>query len=72
VFRDRLPAKHSHPSTDAYVSSVQHETIAGNPNTLPPQTYNQVLELGRVGVCARADRRHYNSVPNVRVQNGHL
>jgi hypothetical protein len=51
---------------------VQHETIAGNPNTLPPQTYNQVLELGRVGVCARADRRHYNSVPNVRVQNGHL
>ncbi|MGA9509988.1 MAG: hypothetical protein WBV55_15330 [Candidatus Sulfotelmatobacter sp.] len=31
--------------------SAASETIAGVPNTLPPQTYNGVLELGRVGFC---------------------
>ncbi|MFZ0321246.1 MAG: hypothetical protein WAL56_19135 [Candidatus Sulfotelmatobacter sp.] len=36
----------------------QHGTITGNPNTLPPQTYNQVLELGRVGVCAQGRTEH--------------
>ena len=33
------------------------ERITGIPNTLPPQTYNGMLEFGRVGSCARADGR---------------
>src|SRR5579871_563372 len=29
------------------------DSVSGIPNTLPPQDRNGVLELGRVGVCAR-------------------
>ena len=54
-FRYRLPAKYP-----VFEHALVHHTgasITGIPNTLPPQDLNGVLELGRVGVCARAGRR---------------
>jgi len=70
VFRHRLPAKH--PASEHAQRSLRGNQLPEFRTRFHRKTYNGVLELGRVGFCARAGEIEYDSASGIRVQNGHL